>query len=187
MQNALKSNEWQRNCAQQTFKIEIQKGAPNNSDFLQNWFSQEIRSLFFFPLCEKYSLIMQNALKPNEWRRNCVHQTFAIKIQKGERNKSHFLQNWFPQEIRSFIFYLSTFQASKKRTAEPCRMHSNLMRDNEFGSIKLLKLKYRRGHQIIQTFCKMGSPQKLGPPSLICWTFKTLWKVLLDHAECIET
>ena len=27
-----------------TFKIEMQKGVPNNSDFLQNWFSPEMRS-----------------------------------------------------------------------------------------------------------------------------------------------
>ena len=38
------------------------------------------------------------------------------------------------------------------------------MIDEEFGSKKLLKLKYRRGDQITQTFCKIGSPQKLGPP-----------------------
>ena len=30
-----------------TFKIEIQKGGPNNSDFLQNWLPQEIKSPFF--------------------------------------------------------------------------------------------------------------------------------------------
>ena len=30
-----------------TFEIEIQKGRPNNSDFLQNWFPQEIKSIFF--------------------------------------------------------------------------------------------------------------------------------------------
>ena len=46
----------------------------------------------------------------------------------------------------------------------------------EFGSTKLLKLKYRRGDQIIQTFCIIGSPQKLGPPSLICRNFKSLTK-----------
>ena len=60
------------------------------------------------------------------------------------------------------------------------------MNDEEFGSIKLLKLKYRRGDQIIQNFCKIGSPQKLGPRSLICRNFKALKKVLLNHAECIE-
>ena len=30
-----------------SFKIEIQKGGPNNLDFLQNWFPPEIRSPFF--------------------------------------------------------------------------------------------------------------------------------------------
>ena len=38
------------------------------------------------------------------------------------------------------------------------------MKDEEFRSIKVLKLKYRRGDQIIQTFCRIGSPQKFGPP-----------------------
>ena len=41
------------------------------------------------------------------------------------------------------------------------------MNDVKFNSIKLLKLKYRRAYQIIQTFCKIGSPEKLSPPSLI--------------------
>ena len=58
--------------------------------------------------------------------------------------------------------------------------------DDETVPIKLLKLKYRRGHQIIRTFCKIGSPQKLGPPSLICRNFKTLRKVLLNHAETFK-
>ena len=60
------------------------------------------------------------------------------------------------------------------------------MNDKKFGSIKILKLKYRKGDQIIQTFGKIGSTQKLGPPSIICRNFKTLRKVLLNHAECIE-
>ena len=60
------------------------------------------------------------------------------------------------------------------------------MNDKEFGSIELLKLKDRRGDQIIQLFCIIGSPQKLGPPSSICRNFKTLRTVLLNHAECTE-
>ena len=44
MQNALKSNEQQSIWVHKTFKIEIQKGGPNNSDILQNWFPPEIRS-----------------------------------------------------------------------------------------------------------------------------------------------
>ena len=40
--------------------------------------------------------------------------------------------------------------------------------------------------QIIHTFCKIGSCQKLGPPSLIWRNLKTLKKLLLNHEECIE-
>ena len=60
------------------------------------------------------------------------------------------------------------------------------MNDEEFGSVKLLKLKYRRVDQIIQTFCKIRSPQKSARPSLICKNFKTLRIVLLNHAEYIK-
>ena len=60
------------------------------------------------------------------------------------------------------------------------------MNDKEIGSRKLLKFKYRRGDQIIQTFCKIGFPQKLAPPSLICTNFTTLREVLLNNAEYIE-
>ena len=47
MQNALKSSEWRRIWPYKTFKIQIQKEGPNNSDFLQNWFPPEIRSPLF--------------------------------------------------------------------------------------------------------------------------------------------
>ena len=60
------------------------------------------------------------------------------------------------------------------------------MNDDEFGSIKLLKLKYRGGDQIIQTLCKIGSLQKLGPPTLICRNFETLRKVLPNYTKCTE-
>ena len=60
------------------------------------------------------------------------------------------------------------------------------MKHEEFGSKKFLKLKYRKGDQIIERFCKIGSPQKLPPPSLIPRNFKALRKVLLNHAKCID-
>ena len=60
------------------------------------------------------------------------------------------------------------------------------MNDEEFGSGKLLKYKYRKEDKIIQTSCKIGSPQKFGALSLICRKFKTVRKVLLTHAECIK-
>ena len=65
-------------------------------------------------------------------------------------------------------------------------MHWNLMNDEELMIIKFLKLKYKTVHKIIQTFCKIGSTQKLGPPSLVSRNLKNLQKKLLNHAECIE-
>ena len=47
MQNAMKSNKWEWISVYKTFKIEIQKGGPNNSDFLQNSFPPEITSPLF--------------------------------------------------------------------------------------------------------------------------------------------
>ena len=60
------------------------------------------------------------------------------------------------------------------------------MNDKEFGFTKLLNFKYRRVDQIIQTFCKVSSPKKFDPPSFICRNFKTLRKVILNHAEFID-
>ena len=60
------------------------------------------------------------------------------------------------------------------------------MNDEKFECKKLLKLKNRRGDQIIQIFCKIGSPQKLGPRSLICRNLKTLREVLLKDTKSIE-
>ena len=60
------------------------------------------------------------------------------------------------------------------------------MNDDKFWYKKLLKLENRRGDQIIQTFYKIGSPQKLRPPSLISTNFKTLRKVFLIREEWSE-
>ena len=111
MQIALKSNEWRRIWACKTFKIEIQKGGPNISDFLQNWFQQEIRSPRFnfkkFQDSEKST--------PESWtlhwnltndQQFWLHKTFKIQLQKRGPNNSDFLQNWFPPEIRYTLFNL---------------------------------------------------------------------------------
>ena len=60
------------------------------------------------------------------------------------------------------------------------------MNDEEFVPIELLRLKYGRGDQIIQTFRKIGSLQKLDTLSLISRNFKALRKILPNHAEYIE-
>ena len=60
------------------------------------------------------------------------------------------------------------------------------MNDEEFGSLNLLKLKYRRGDQVIETVYKIPSPHIFDPPFLIYVSFKSLRNILLSHAECIE-
>ena len=61
-----------------------------------------------------------------------------------------------------------------------------LMNDDKYWSLKLVKLKCSRGDQLIQTFCIIGSSEKLGPSSLISTSFKTLGNVFLNDVESIE-
>ena len=171
-------------------KLEHRRGT-NNSYLLPNQFPPRnyvspLKLIEISRLWDNYSWIIQNVFKTNQWQLIWVHQTFKIQRQKGGPNNSDFLENWFPPDIMSPLFYLYKFQDSAKCTPESCRMHSNLINYNEFGSIKLLKSKYRMGDQIIQIFWKIGFPQKLGLPYFICTNFKTLQKVLLNHAECIQ-
>ena len=91
-----------------------------------------------------------------------------------------------PPEISAPLFNFKKFQDSEENTPESYRIHWNLMNDNDFGFAKLLRFKYKRGDQIIQTFCKIVSSQKLGHPSLICRNSKSLRKLQLNHAECLE-
>ena len=94
-------------------------------------------------------------------------ELLKLKYRRGRPNNSEFLENWVPRKIMSHLLNFQKFQDFEKITPELWRMHWNLMNDKEFGSIKFLKLKYRRVDQIIQTFCRLGSPQKLGPPSFV--------------------
>ena len=106
---------------------------------------------------------MQEALKSKERQTIWINGTFKSEIQKGEPNYFDILQNWFPPEIRSPLCNLEKFQGSEKITPNSCRNVWNLMNDKELGSRKLSKLKYRRGDQIIQTFCKIGSSEITSP------------------------
>ena len=60
------------------------------------------------------------------------------------------------------------------------------MNDKDVRSWKLLKLKYNRETKKFSRSAELVPLKKLGPPSLIRRNFKTLTKVLLNHAECIE-
>ena len=87
-----------------------------------------------------------------------------LKYRRGDQIIQLFFRIGSPQEIRSPVFNLRKFQKPEKSTTEWCRMHWNLMNNKEFGSFKLLKFKYRRGHQLIQLFCRIGSPLEIRSP-----------------------
>ena len=88
---------------------------------------------------------MQEWLKSNEWRRISVHITFMIEIQKeGDQIIETFCKIGFPQKLVPPIFNLQKFQENQKTSADSGRNHWNLVNDEEFGSIEILRLKYRR-------------------------------------------
>ena len=91
-------------------------------------------------------------------------QLLKLKYRRGDQIIQPFCRIGSPQEIMSPLFNLRKFEKTEKSTAESCRMHWNLLDDEEFGSLQLLKLKYRRGDQIIQPFCRIGSPQEIRSP-----------------------
>ena len=84
-----------------------------------------------------------------------------LKSTRWDQIIQRFCRIGSPQEISSLIFNLRKFEKTEKSTAESCRVHWNLPDDEEFGSLKFLKLKYRRGDQIIQPFCRIGSSQEI--------------------------
>ena len=108
------------------------------------------------------------------------------KYRRGDQIIQTFYRIGSPQKLGPPSLICRNVKSLTKKSSESYGRLGNLMNDKEFGSLKVLKLKYRRGDQIIQTFCRIGSPQKLGSPSLIYRNFKSLRKVLRTQAECIE-
>ena len=124
-----------------------------------------------------------NAMKDEEFG---SRKLLKFKYRRGNQIIPTFCKIGSFPEIMSPLFNLYKFRDSSKSTPESCRIHWNAMNDEEFGSRKLLKLKYRRRDQIVQTFCKIGSPQKLVPPCLIWGKFRILRKFFLIHVEWTE-
>ena len=63
--------------------------------------------------------------------------------------------------LHTYIYIYMKIWKYEKGTGESCRIQSNLMNDEELKSFNFLKLKYKRGDQIIQPFCRIGSPQEI--------------------------
>ena len=72
-----------------------------------------------------------------------------LKYRRGDQIIPPFYRIGSAEEIRSPLFNLKKFQKIDKSIGELFRTHWNLMNNKEFGSLKFLKLKYRRGDQII--------------------------------------
>ena len=165
----MKSNQWWWIWVLEISKIEIQKGGRNNSAVLQNWFSTELRSPLFnlmkFQKSEKSTAEScrrhWNLMNDKEYG---SFKFLKLKYRRVDQIIQPFCKSGSPQEIRFSLFNLKKFEKNEKNTAESCRMHWNLMNDDEFGSFKLLKFKYRRGDQIIQLFYRIGSPQEIRSP-----------------------
>ena len=87
-----------------------------------------------------------------------------LKYRREDQIFQPFCRIGFPQEIRSALYNFRKFQKTEKSASESCRTHLNLMNDKEFVYFKFLKLKYRRGDKIIQSFCRIGSPQEIRFP-----------------------
>ena len=109
-----------------------------------------------------------------------------LKYRRGDEINQTFCKIASAQKLSPPLFNFYKSWDSEKSTPDSWRMHWNVTNGKEFGSTKLLKLKYRRGDQIIQNFCKIASPKKLGPHCLILINLNSLRKVLLNHAVCIK-
>ena len=87
-----------------------------------------------------------------------------LKYRRGDQIIQPFYRIGFPEEFRSPLVNLKKSYKTEKSTAEPCRLHGNILKNEEFGSLKSLKLKYRREDHIIQSFCRIGSPKEIRSP-----------------------
>ena len=166
----MKYNEWWRIWVLQTSKTEIQDGGPNNSAVLQNWFPQEIKTPLFnlmnFQKAQKSTTgesykMHWNLMNDDEFG---SFKLLKFKYRRGDQIIQLFYRIGSPQEIRSPLFNLTKFRKPEKSSTASCTTHWNLMNDEDFGSFKLLKLKYRRGDQIIRRFCRIGFPQEIRSP-----------------------
>ena len=115
--------------------------------------------------------------------------SFKFLILKYRRGARQIIQPFCrigsPIEIRSALFNLKKFSQNGKSTAESSGMLYNLMNDKEFGSFKFLILKPRSGDQIIQLFCRSGSPHEIRTPLLNLRQFLKTEKGT-THVECIQ-
>ena len=109
-----------------------------------------------------------------------------LKYRMGYQMIQTFFRIGSPQEIRFPVFNLYKFQKFENGIPESCRLHWNLMNEEEFGSLKLLKLKDRRGGSNNSDFLQNWFSPKIWSPLFNLWKFEKSQKVLHNHVEYIE-
>ena len=87
-----------------------------------------------------------------------------MKYRRGDKIIQPICSIGSSHEIRSPLINLKKFQKMEKSIIESCRTHWNLMNDEEFESLKFVELKDRKGDQVIQPICRIGSHQEIGSP-----------------------
>ena len=107
-----------------------------------------------------------------------------LKYWRGDQIIQPFCKIASHQEIRSLLFNLRKFQKIEKSRGESWSTHWNLMNDEEFESVKYLEFKYRRGVQIIQPFCRIGSHEEIWSP---VFNLRKLRKIERSSAESCST
>ena len=107
-----------------------------------------------------------------------------LKYRKGDKIIQPFCRIGITQEIRSPLFNLKKFKTTDESTAKSCRTYWNLTNDKELRSLKFLKLKYRKGDQIIQPFCTTSSHQEIRSP---VFNLKKFQKIDKSTGESIGT
>ena len=119
MQNALKSNEWQRIWIVETFNIEIQKWRPNNLAILQDWFPGEIRSPLFnfwkFENSEKstpeWCGMHWNLMNDEEFR---SFKLLKLKYRKEDRTIQLFWRTGFPNNYAPLSLLFGNLKTHRK-------------------------------------------------------------------------
>ena len=85
-------------------------------------------------------------------------ELWRLKYRRGDQIIKTFCKIGAPQKLGPPSLICRNLKTPREVTPESYKMHWKLINGQEFGSRKVLKLKCRRGDQIIQTFCKIGSP-----------------------------
>ena len=135
-----------------------------NSLRLNYWEIKQVtskRTTDFLDKCIEMHWMHRNLMNDDEFG---YFKFLKLKYRRGDQIIQPFYRIGSSQNIRSPLFNLIKFQKPEKSTTASCKMHWNLMNDKEFGSFKLLKLKYKRKDQIIEPYCRIGSPQKIRSP-----------------------